>query len=113
MELLTDKMRTVAVWAGATEFSGNDGLFILDGIARTLSNGWSNSWPILTDLNILHPIAMRVVSELCKTTGGGFKVHMIELACGQPPNDNGEYINLFNSVYDGVVLLEKIKTEQI
>ena len=65
----------------------------------------------LTDLNWLHPVAMKVLGELRNvyTLIGAYK-HLVSIsvACAQPPI-NGEYIDLFNAVYDAIVYLKNAK----
>jgi hypothetical protein len=74
----------------------------------------------LTDLNSLHPVAMDVMdklTELFNDTMDG-EVFMpvsdleynIKRSCYIRPI-NGEYIDLFNAVYEGIVYLNSTKTK--
>jgi hypothetical protein len=61
----------------------------------------------LTSLDWLHPVAMDVLSKLHEDNS--FKKlnieATIECSCVKPPI-NGEYIDLFNAVYEGIVYLQ-------
>ena len=60
----------------------------------------------LTDLNALHKVAMDVMQELPFLSS---IQHLIWCSMAKRPI-NGEYIDLFNAVYDGVVFLNQSKT---
>ena len=107
---LTDKIRTVAVKDGWVSPLNLPHLADKDGHRQTAFSDMK----YLTSMDWLHPIAMRVVDELMNfpSSESGFIIYEIRLDCSKKPNEQGQYLDLFNSVYDGVVLLEKIKTEQ-
>lgn len=61
----------------------------------------------LTSLDWLHPVAMKVLDDLRKLKEGEDLSHMIFVLrhhCAIKPN-NGEYWDLFNAVYDGLLFL--------
>jgi hypothetical protein len=72
----------------------------------------------LTSLDWLHPAAMKVLDELdvmisksksdYESTGIGVKGYFIRHACQYKPV-NGEYIDLFNAVYEGIEFLNQNK----
>jgi len=72
----------------------------------------------LTSLDWLHLVAMKVLDELdvmisksksdYESTGIGAKGYFIRHSCQYKPI-NGEYIDLFNAVYDGIVFLKSNK----
>jgi hypothetical protein len=114
MDNMQDKIKKVAVYDGYMPMkhmpSGYGGGEPKPPIPITLKR--ANKY--LTDLNILHPLAMRVVDELrlnkyypfCKTE---VAEEDILSACGNKPNEQGQYLDLFNAVHDGIELLEKLK----
>jgi hypothetical protein len=81
-------------------------------------DGWHNYMKYLTSLDWLHPVAMDVMdklTELFNTTmhGDVFMpaldlIYNIKRACYIRPI-NGEYIDLFNAVYEGIVYLNSTK----
>jgi hypothetical protein len=68
-------------------------------------NDWHKELKYLTSLDWLHPVAMKVLSELYKIKGELAHTGKIVNNCSRCPI-NGEYIDLFNSVYDGIVYLK-------
>ena len=70
-------------------------------------DGWHKDMKYLTSLDWLHPVAMDVLSKLHEDNS--FKKlnieATIECSCVKPPI-NGEYIDLFNAVYEGIVYLQ-------
>jgi hypothetical protein len=66
--------------------------------------------PYLTDLNALHPVAMDVLNSLrgIQYDQKQYYVSSIRSYCSTAPI-NGEYIDLFNAVYDGIVYLNSTK----
>lgn len=63
----------------------------------------------LTDLNWLHPVAMKVLGEL-NMKGSLTYWWNIRHHCAIRPI-NGEYIGLLNAVHDGIKFLNQHKTE--
>jgi hypothetical protein len=63
--------------------------------------------PYLTDLNALHKVAMDVMGELPLLSSNQ---HLIWCCMAKRPI-NGQYIALFNAVYDGVVFLNRQKSK--
>lgn len=75
-------------------------------------HGWKETpdFPIhkyLTDLNALHKVAMDVMDELPLLSSNQ---HLIWCCMAKRPI-NGQYIALFNAVYDGVVFLNRQKSK--
>jgi len=61
----------------------------------------------LTSLDWLHPVAMKVLDDLRQLEYSGdmsHAIYTIRQYCATKPI-NGEYIDLFNAVYDGMVFL--------
>ena len=114
---LTDKIRTVAVFNGEMPMKHIPAGYGGGDPKPPIPITEKRAAKYLTDLNILHPIAMRVVDELgelysYKTDDAYILREEIQNSCCCKPNQQGQYLDLFQAVYDGVVLLEKIKTEQ-
>ncbi len=68
---------------------------------------WLDSMPYLTSLDSLHPVAMKVLAELKKLprlSNKDYYQSAIRSHCSTPP-DNGQYADLFNSVYDAITFL--------
>jgi hypothetical protein len=59
----------------------------------------------LTSLDWLHPVAMKVLSELYKIKGELAHTGKIVNNCSRC-SVSGKYIDLFNAVYDGIVYLK-------
>jgi len=75
------------------------------------STQWLDSFNYLTDLNMLHPIAMKVMDGLRQRfcyvgTQEYVLIHRVEMACHVKPN-NGQYIDLFTAVFNGIVFLNE------
>lgn len=77
----------------------------------------------LTSLDWLHPVAMKVVDELIKiskenatTTDAAWAIcklaSKIRMSCGKKPNSNGEYTDLFNAVYEGILFINQYKINE-
>ena len=65
----------------------------------------------LTSLDWLHPVAMKVMDELRGLEYSGdmsHTIYTIRQYCATKPI-NGEYIDLLNAVYDGIVFLNSNK----
>ena len=104
---MTDKIKTMAEYDG----------YEIDETDKWDIVGLDN---YLTDLNTLHPVAMRVLDELrnefnknsgngeieTKLMQGGFS---IKLSCCTKPNESGQYIALVDAVYKGITLLNELK----
>jgi hypothetical protein len=58
--------------------------------------------PYLTDLNALHKVAMNVADEL-KLKNGLLALDILTALSAK--QINGEYIDLFNAVYNGIIYL--------
>ena len=110
-ETLT-KIETIAIY---------DGWYKGDGIYQRKmlepNKGWDILWIIdlqyLTSLDWLHPVAMKVLGEpklKDKSDGITLRAKIIR-ACSYAPI-NGEYISLFNAVYEGIVFLNEQKSKQ-
>ena len=74
----------------------------------------------LTDLNMLHPVAMKVkdmLGEIYNNTDRELTIKKdaddigttLLVVCSYKPNSKGEYINLFNSVCEGIELINRYK----
>ena len=74
---------------------------------------WFKDMPYLTSLDWLHPVAMKVLGEpkLKDKSDGITIIAKIIRACSSAPI-NGEYIALFNAVYDGIVFLNQLKSKE-
>jgi hypothetical protein len=70
----------------------------------------THSLNYLTDLNVLHPVAMDVLDVIRKSRKEHYQyyVSLILNDCCERPI-NGEYIDLFNAVYEGIVFLNENK----
>jgi len=114
MDNMQDKIKKVAVYVGAFYNKESD-VWLLPSKSENIVLITLNIF--LTDLNILHPIAMRVVDELLAIQKAEGKynytivcaVDLINRRCAVKPNEQAQYLDLFNAVYDGVELLEKLK----
>lgn len=82
----------------------------------TLAEIWAGQWDIenmayLTEIGWLHPVAMKVMDGLeqrdCHVgTNEYMLIHRIEKACSLKPV-NGQYIDLFTAVYNGIEFLNQ------
>ena len=86
------------------------------------SSQWLDSMPYRSDLNLLHPLAMKVLdefnviilSESSRVSSNsiwamGYK-HVITDYCSVKPVNN-EYIDLFNAVCDGISFINTINSD--
>ncbi len=64
-----------------------------------------------TSLDTLHPLAMKVMSEIFGLPDSNKTRHAIIVACAVSPI-NGEYIDLFNAVHDGIIFLNQQKEQK-
>ena len=74
---------------------------------------WFKDMPYLTSLDWLHPVAMKVLHDavlIAKFDDISLMKKIIR-ACSCAPI-NGEYISLFNAVYEGIVFLNEQKSKQ-
>ena len=68
----------------------------------------------LTSLDWLHTVAMKVLGELNELNYSYEEAsirYLITRGCVKKPI-NGEYVDLFNAVYDGIVFLNDLKSKQ-
>lgn len=110
-QTLTEKTMAVAVWAGAVEDEAQD-YFMLNGKVISLNENSMYHWPVLTDLNVLHPIAMRLLDELRalpRAESTNKALADIAVHCSTKPNEQGQYIDLLNAVHSGIELLNTSK----
>lgn len=67
----------------------------------------------LTDLNMLHPVALNVIVDLGKNNENWDccvnKVDIVQ-SFSSHPNEKGEYIDLFDSVCEGIELYNRQKS---
>ena len=61
----------------------------------------------LTSLDWLHPVAMKVLGELCNVRDAdrSYYISSIRCHCSTAPI-NGEYTDLFNATYDAIIYLK-------
>jgi hypothetical protein len=66
----------------------------------------------LTSLDRLHPVAMNVMDDLrgIQDEQKSYYISSIRSYCSTAPI-NGEYIDLFNAVYEGIVYLNSTETK--
>lgn len=118
-----EKIKAIAEYDGMSTFETEHDLFFKRGVGCTTENYDYHLLHLkyLTSLDWLHPVAMKVLDELeiipkpkhektewwfrCGCKG---KSTMITVRCSFKPI-NGEYIDLFNAVYDGIVFLNSNK----
>ena len=67
--------------------------------------------PYLTSLDWLHPVAMKVLGERKGRDDAETVQSLIRVCCWIAPI-NGEYIDIFNAVYEGIVFLNELKSKE-
>ena len=75
---------------------------------------WISELQYLTSLDWLHTVAMKVLGELNELNYSYEEAsirYLITRGCVKKPI-NGEYVDLFNAVYDGIVFLNDLKSKQ-
>ena len=115
-----DKIKAIAEYDGweKREHQPTRGRIIFD---NSISSQWLDTLEhsYLTDLNTIHPVAMRVLDELetefIKTNKYDAVMVIlpaqivIKQACHTKPNESGQYIALVDAVYNGILLLNELK----
>lgn len=121
---MTDKIKVIAEydgWYNHTSNSYPEHKYMRHPSRGMLIVGTINT-SYLTDLNTLHPVAMRVLEDLetefTKTNKyDAIKVIMpaqivIKHACHTKPNESRQYVTLVDAVYKGIILLNELKTKE-
>jgi hypothetical protein len=111
---LQDKIRVIAEYDGYTVYDKR--------YPRNHGIGGGDVWNVrkdiilqkckyLTSLDWLHPVAMKVIDDGEKIENPFMweeHIQPIYRACWQK-HVNGEYIDLFNAVYDAIMFLKQVK----
>jgi hypothetical protein len=114
-----DKIKVIAEYDGMSTFETEHDLFFKRGVGCTPENYDYHLLHLkyLASLDWLHPVAMKVMNGLCVialSKRGNIETkskrlfHNIKEQCSTF-QINGEYIDLFNAVYDGIVFLNSNK----
>lgn len=72
---------------------------------------WAKEMKYLTSMDWLHPVALKVLDKLKEISDNDSALYMrsaIRSHCSTRP-DNGQYIDLFNAVYEGIIFINQNK----
>ena len=107
-----DKIKVIAEYDGMSTFETEHDLFFKRGVGCTPENYDYHLLHLkhLTSLDSLHPVAMKVLNSLTCEDKGDLPTEFWNIVnCCHFPPINGEYIDLFNAVYDGIEFLNSNK----